>query len=126
MILFTSLALAKRHAELVRASAAGHRIAGRDYSQADLPLTVAVGVATAMTSVVMMILYMQLEAAQTMLYGRVEPLFLTPVVLSSWLIRIWTRAHRGILQDDPVVFALKDPVSWWHAGAIAVLWLAAL
>jgi 4-hydroxybenzoate polyprenyltransferase len=126
MILFTSLALAKRHAELVRAGARGTPVAGRGYLVSDIPLTVAVGVASAMTSVVVLTLYMQLEAAETALYQRLEPLFLMPVVLTSWLIRIWTRAHRGVLQDDPVIFALRDKVSWVHAAVIAALWLLAI
>ena len=69
-----------------------------------------------------MVLYMELEARKTGLYMSVEPLFLIPVVLSAWLLRVWMRAHRGVLQDDPVAFALKDRVSWFHAAAIVLMW----
>lgn len=125
MILFTSLALAKRHAEVVRAAAAGRVIAGRGYLADDAPLTVSLGIASAMTSVLVMLLYMQLEAAETGLYAWVEPLMLVPAVLAAWLVRIWVRAHRGVLQDDPVTFALKDRVSWAHALLVAGLWAVA-
>ena len=73
-----------------------------------------------------MVLYMELEARMTGLYANVGPLFMTSVVLAAWILRVWLRAHRGELQDDPVVFALKDRTSWFHAGAVALLWLAAV
>jgi hypothetical protein len=42
-----------------------------------------------------------------------------------WISRIWMIAHRGQMHDDPIVFALKDPVSYWiGALALAILWLA--
>ena len=123
MVLFTSLALAKRHAELVRAPAA---VPGRGYAPGDAPLTAAAGMATGMASIVVMLLYMTLEAARTGLYQDLSPLFLIPVVLASWLARVWVKAHRGVLHDDPVIFALKDPASWAHALAVAALWFMAV
>jgi 4-hydroxybenzoate polyprenyltransferase len=126
LVLFTSLATAKRHAELVRAASAATGVGGRAYLPADIPLTVAFGMASAMTAVVVMLLYMALEAAGTGLYRQLSPLFLIPLVLAAWLARIWIRAHRGALQDDPVIFALKDKASWLHAAAVAGLWLFAV
>jgi hypothetical protein len=29
-----------------------------------------------------------------------------------WISRAWLIAHRGRMHDDPIVFALKDKVSW--------------
>jgi 4-hydroxybenzoate polyprenyltransferase len=123
MVLFTSLALAKRHAELVRATAA---VPGRGYAPSDAPLTAAAGMATGMASIVVMLLYMALEAARTGLYHDLSPLFLIPVALASWLARVWVKAHRGVLHDDPVIFALKDPASWGHAVVVAALWFMAV
>ena len=125
MMLFTSLATAKRHAEVIRATAHGRALPGRDYEPGDAPLTAAVGVGAAVSSILVMLLYMQFEAALTGLYPRTGPLFLMPIVLASWLMRIWSRAHRGRLHDDPVIFALKDKASWGHAAAIAALWVVA-
>jgi len=126
LVLFTSLATAKRHAELVRAASDGGGVEGRAYLPADIPLTAAFGMASAMTAVVVMLLYMALEAAGTGLYRQLSPLFLIPLVLAAWLARIWIRAHRGALQDDPVIFALKDKASWLHAAAVAGLWVIAV
>ena len=69
---------------------------------------------------------MALEAARTGLYSRVQSLFLVPLVLALWLMRVWVRAHRGTLTDDPVVFAIKDKVSWACAGVIVILWALAV
>ncbi|WP_156677854.1 UbiA family prenyltransferase [Sphingomonas profundi] len=125
MMLFTGLAMAKRHAEVIRAARTGRALPGRDYEPGDAPITAAIGVGAGVASTLVMLLYMQFEASLTGLYVRTGPLFVMPVVLASWLMRIWSRAQRGNLHDDPVIFALKDGVSWGHAAAIAILWVAA-
>ena len=42
-----------------------------------------------------------------------------------WISRIWMETHRGNMNDDPLVYALKDRVSL-VTGVVAalVLWLA--
>lgn len=125
--LFTSLALAKRHAELIRAAATPDKdISSRGYLITDTPLTAAVGVATASMAVVVMLLYMQLDASHLRRYPNEWALFLIPMVLGSWLVRIWVKAHRGILHDDPVIFALRDRVSIGHAVLVVILWFCAI
>jgi hypothetical protein len=42
-----------------------------------------------------------------------------------WVARFWFLARRGILNDDPIVFALKDPASYAAGGLAAGLMLAA-
>jgi len=126
LVMFTSLALAKRNAELVSAAESGRTLLGRGYFASDILLTTSLGIACAITAVLVMVLYMALEASQKGLYSHIEPLFLTPLVLFLWLVRVWVRAHRGTLTEDPVTFAIKDKISWLHAAAIVVLWLAAV
>jgi 4-hydroxybenzoate polyprenyltransferase len=52
-------------------------------------------------------------------------LWLTIPVLLYWVSRMWMQAHRGKMEDDPVVFAVKDKYSL-ACGAlfVAVLWAA--
>jgi 4-hydroxybenzoate polyprenyltransferase len=126
LVLFTSLALAKRNGEMVRAASAGRHIAGRGYSAGDVLLTTSVGIACGITAVLVMVLYMALEAMNLGLYANQPPLFLIPLVLLLWVMRIWVLAHRGILHDDPVSFALKDRVSWGYGAAVVIFWLAAI
>lgn len=127
MMLFTSLALAKRHTEVVRLSPDMPLGAnGRGYAAKDAPLVLALGQATAVSAIVIMLLYMQLEAQKSGLYPHVGLLFLIPIALAAWLARIWVRAARGELDDDPVIFAIKDPGSWMIAAIIAVIWALAI
>jgi hypothetical protein len=50
--------------------------------------------------------------------------FVAPVLL-YWISRVWFLAHRGRLQDDPVKFALTDPVSWLCGFLVASVAAAA-
>lgn len=126
MIIFASLALAKRHAKLIRAAADGRTVVGRGYLVTDTPLTVSLGLSTASFSIVLMLLYMHFDAEKTGLYTHTEYLFIMPLVLASWLIRIWVKAHRGELHDDPVVFAIRDRVSIIHGLMVGLLWVFAI
>lgn len=131
MVLFLSLALAKRTAELVQAQRDGRgagnkEIGGRGYLPGDAPLTLALGISTAVMSIVVMVLYMSIEAMPTGLYLRNGPLLLIPIVVALWVMRIWVLAHRGTLNDDPVVYAIRDRASWMHAAAVGGLWMLAV
>ncbi len=43
-----------------------------------------------------------------------------------WISRVMLFAQRGLIDDDPVTFALKDRASWVALGAIGVIMLAAI
>ena len=38
-----------------------------------------------------------------------------------WITRIWFKAHRGRLDDDPIVFTVKDPRSYVIGAIIAII-----
>lgn len=124
-VLFLSLALAKRTTELVQAARTLKPVAGRGYLPGDEPLTLTLGIAAGMVSVIVMVLYMTADAMPTGLYASRGPLLMIPAVLGLWLMRIWLLAHRGTLNDDPVVYALRDRGSWCFFGIVVALWLAA-
>jgi 4-hydroxybenzoate polyprenyltransferase len=123
---FLSLALAKRHGEVLRAARidAGE-IAGRGYRGDDWPITLSFGIGTGLVSVIIMLLYMTNDAAPSGFYRQTAWLYAIPILVSLWLMRVWLLSHRLELQDDPVVFALKDGVSLVLALLVAVVfWLA--
>lgn len=125
--LLTSLAMAKRHAELHRIAAAGSdRQTGRGYRGEDLPATLVFGVGCALAALLIMLMYINLEAVHVGLYRSPVWLYFIPGVLMSWVQRVWLLAHRGELHDDPVVFALRDPVSWLHGLGCAAFWALAV
>jgi 4-hydroxybenzoate polyprenyltransferase len=109
---FVSLALSKRHGEVMRAASLDTgEIAGRGYRGSDWPITLSFGIGIGLTSIVIMLLYMTNEAAPSGFYRAIGWLYVIPAVMTLWLMRIWLLSHRMLLHDDPVVFALRDRVS---------------
>jgi len=109
---FLSLALAKRHGELMQAALAGPGpIAGRGFRSEDWPLTLAFGVGAGLASIVIMLLYLANDAAPSGFYPHQGWLYAVPRIVLIWLMRVWVLGHRRELHDDPVIFALKDPAS---------------
>jgi hypothetical protein len=43
-----------------------------------------------------------------------------------WVARVLMLAHRRMIDDDPVIFALKDRVSWGAMGSICAIMLFAI
>ena len=111
MCLFMSLALIKRYVELAaRRDAKMPDAANRDYRAGDLPIVSALAAAAGFNAVVVFALYISSDA-MTALYSRPEFLWLVCPVLLYWIGRALMLAHRREMDDDPVVFALKDRVS---------------
>ena len=101
------------------------QLAGRGYVGDDWPLTLTFGIGTGMVSLVIMLLYVTNEAAPSGFYPNMGWLYGIPLLMLMWLMRIWMLAHRQLLHDDPVVFALKDKVSLLlGAGVLAAFMLA--
>lgn len=112
LFFFLSLSLAKRHVELVRLHQRGvQEVAGRGYRASDMVLTLPLGVASAMTSLLVMVMFLVFEAFPPHNYPNPGFLWAAPGVVFLWLCRIWLLASRGELHDDPVSFAVKDQTS---------------
>jgi len=125
MFLFTSLSFAKRQTEIQRSGIEGDEtLNGRGYRGGDAALVLAMGIATGITAVTIMVLYIINDAFNADFYS--QPLFLWafPAVLFMWISRIWLLCHRGELNDDPVAFALKDRMSIVLGGVMAAAFLA--
>lgn len=124
---FLSLALAKRHVEVMQASdGSSASLARRGYLPEDWPLTLAFGVAAGFAALQIMILFVADDARPSHLYAHPFRLYLAPTGIALWLMRIWFLAHRKRLSHDPVIFALRDPVSWFLGAYSFAIVLAAL
>lgn len=124
---FLSLALAKRHAEVIRAARSDTReIAGRGYTGDDWPLTLVFGVGAGLFSLIIMLLYLTNDASPSGFYRNAAWLYAVPVLMALWLQRIWLLAQRAELHDDPVVFALTDPRSLLLGAAVGVAFFVAI
>lgn len=108
---FLSLAMVKRYAELDNLRRLGHSPANeRGYVLEDLEQLRSFGTASAYASIVIFTLYIN-NSEITHLYTRPHRLWMLIPVLILWISRIWLLAHRGKLDEDPVVFALTDKLS---------------
>jgi 4-hydroxybenzoate polyprenyltransferase len=107
-LVFLSLALAKRYIEIAK-SGAGKKISGRGYQAEDGPVVLAFGAATASAAILALAVYGLL--APNRLIDNPSVMMTVACVVGAWFMRIWLVAGRGELNDDPVLFAVKDKVS---------------
>ncbi|MDM0045925.1 UbiA family prenyltransferase [Variovorax dokdonensis] len=125
LFIFLSLALAKRYVELSGTPAEVMQMArDRNYHLSDVPLVLAGGVAAGQMAALLLCLYLQ---DQQMLerYAQPHALWILVPVFLFWIMRIWLKAVRHALHDDPVVFAARDWVSRLSVGIAAVaFWFA--
>lgn len=118
LFLFLSLALAKRYAEIIRTGSESS-IGGRGYEAIDHGFVMSSGIAVAVGSCVILALYIK---SPEVMVNYLSPTWLWPTVPLTlfWLLRLWRIAARGRLDDDPLVFAMKDRVTY-IAGLITLL-----
>lgn len=119
MFSFLSLALVKRVSELRLVKESNERVIhGRGYGVGDLPLLSQAGVSAGYMAVLVFALYIHSDEVKP-LYSNPNTLwFICPLIL-YWITRVWLLTYRGKMHDDPVVFALRDRVSY-VVGLIAV------
>ncbi len=126
IFLFVSLAMVKRFSELENLRQRGAAIpSGRGYKVADMEQIRSFGTASATAAVVVFALYIS-RPDVVALYKHSGRLWLIVPLLLYWLFRVWLVASRGELDDDPVVFAMRDPMSLAAGVAVVVLAIFAL
>ena len=125
MFIFLSLALVKRFVELDSARRQSQpQIKGRGYAAGDLELVSSLGSSSGYLAVLVTALYVNSQEVRE-LYQHPALLLLICPLLLYWISRMWMIAHRGQMHDDPIVFALKDRVSYLvGALTLGVVWLA--
>lgn len=114
MFFFLSLAFAKRYSELTLMRAANEPGAhGRGYLVGDIDILRVVGPASGYMAVLIFCLYISESASfAASLYPHRELLWGVCPVLLYWITRVWFLAERHVLTDDPLLFALRDRVSY--------------
>ncbi|MFM9886123.1 MAG: UbiA family prenyltransferase [Burkholderiales bacterium] len=109
LLLFFSLALLKRYAELVATRTRMGAIRSvRGYRSEQSNLVVTLGVACGLAAMVLLAVYTGIEQGHA---PRHEFIWLFCVLLTQWSGYLWIAAHRGRIRSDPVAFALCDRVS---------------
>ncbi|MDN4172681.1 UbiA family prenyltransferase [Nocardioides sp. SOB77] len=121
---FLSLALVKRVSELYKTRESQLAPNGRGYESQDLELLSSYGVATSVASVLVFTLFVD-DPGTAQLYRHPQLLWFAVPVLLWWLMRVWLLAHRGQMDEDPILFAIKDRRSVICAGSIVAIFLVA-
>jgi len=112
IFLFLSLGIVKRYTELRDVVLAGKPgAAGRGYYPEDVATLQGLGMAAGYAAVVVMALYVN-STKSGELYDRPEALWLLCPIMLFWISRVWLLAGRGHMHEDPIVFALRDRISW--------------
>ncbi|MBV8829478.1 MAG: UbiA family prenyltransferase [Acidobacteriaceae bacterium] len=125
IFVFLSLASAKRVSELRRLDPQRAVVPGRAYTPVDEPMLCTLGAAAGYIGVMLLALYINSPDVQK-LYSKPEWLWLICPCLLYWIGRFWLIAHRGEVDEDPVLFALKDKISFVVAFVIVVITIVAL
>jgi 4-hydroxybenzoate polyprenyltransferase len=122
IFMFMALALIKRYIELVhRKQLALDDPIGRNYQLQDLPIIGGLAAAAGFNAVTLFSLYLSSDTVRT-LYRHPKLLWLICPLLLYWMSRALMVAHRGAMQSDPIVYALKD----WVSRFVAILILLVL
>jgi len=115
---FFGLAMVKRYSELRElAVEEGAMPIGRGYFRSDLEPIGTFGVASGMISVLVLVLYVMSPEVRLLYRHPTVLLLLCPLFL-YWITRLWFKANRREVPQDPVVFALTDRTSY-IAGLLA-------
>jgi 4-hydroxybenzoate polyprenyltransferase/phosphoserine phosphatase len=125
MFIFFSLALVKRYAELiVMKKAQGEHVQVRGYLGIDREILAAMGAGSGYLAVLVLAMYISSGTVEV-LYRRQAVMWLLCPLLLYWISYVWLIAHRGRMDDDPLVFATRNPVSQIVAVLAAVIVLLA-
>jgi len=124
MFIFLCLAMTKRYSELRQVIDQDKPLSGRGYLPSDLPVVLAIGSGSGLVSVLILALYTQ-SLIVPELYSAPEWIWLVPPLLLYWVARLWLKAGRGEIDDDPVLFAAKDWQSLTIAAVAGILFVLA-
>jgi 4-hydroxybenzoate polyprenyltransferase/phosphoserine phosphatase len=122
LFFFLSLAWLKRYAEVVTTEG---WLAGRGYRHEDASWMQGIGTSAGYMAIVVLALYLTAPDV-AVLYTRPQVLWLLCPLLLFWLTRMWLRAGRGLVHDDPVVETLKDRHGYILMVAAALIMVAAV
>jgi 4-hydroxybenzoate polyprenyltransferase/phosphoserine phosphatase len=111
VFLFLSLAIVKRFSELQNLHSRGlNPTNARGYLLSDIEQLRSFGTSSAYASIVIFALYISGQNVVALYHHPNRMWLITPLMI-LWVSRVWLLASRGLLDEDPVVFALTDRMS---------------
>lgn len=125
MFIFTALALIKRYVELTaRVDKDLSEPTNRNYRKSDLDVVAALAAAASFNAVTVFALYISSDVVRS-LYRYPHALWFICLILMYWLGRMLMLAHRRLMVDDPITFALRDWNSYLALAFIALILIGA-
>jgi len=124
LFFFFGMALAKRYSEVQRYTQASRSLPGRGYIHSDGQLVLSLGVTSSQASVLLAALYLN-SPEVALRYDKPAILWAILPILMLWIGYLWLTAHRGKLNDDPIVFAIQDPWSRLAAASLTITFVVA-
>jgi 4-hydroxybenzoate polyprenyltransferase len=126
MFLFLCLAIIKRISELINLEERNKTQAeGRGYATSDRFILQNLGTASGYNAVMVLAFYINSPEVRP-LYQHPAYLWLLCPAFLYWITRIWVYTARGLMNEDPIVFAIKDRNSWLiGAFCMSIMMLAA-
>ena len=80
------------------------------------------GIVSGYISVLLYCLYINFSPNAVAFYQRPKVLWLVCPFLIYWITRIWLFAYQGRLDSDPVIFVIKDRVSFFILFVSLFFW----
>ena len=112
---FLSLALAKRCAEILNLKEEhSGLVKGRGYRPSDYQQLSQFGTTSGFMALLVYCLYIANPDVSS-LYSKPSWLWFGFPILLFWICRVWLLTSKGLMHEDPVVFAFKDPHSYLAA-----------
>ena len=112
IFLFLSLAFVKRYSELLALRQRRELQApGRGYRFRDLSVISQAGVGSGLLAGLVLALYVNGQESRS-IYPHPEMLWGVCPLFVYWIIRVWLIAHRGNMNEDPILYAFQDRVSY--------------
>lgn len=109
LFFFLSLAYMKRYIELSNTKKNG-KIKGRNYDVGEMDVMQTTGIVNSGLAILTLSMYLN-DQFVVEAYASPKVLWMILPLLMIWVYRAWLWVKRGKIDDDPVVFALKDRVS---------------
>lgn len=123
MFIFFSLAIIKRVSELHKSSSKyddSDKIPGRGYYLTDMHVLMSLAVSSGVLSIFVFSMYINSEAVM-LIYKNPYILWFICPIFGYWIVRILIMASRGEIDEDPIIFTVKDWRSWLAGILILVI-----
>ena len=95
-------------------------LSNRGYLLKDASIIKIIGLSNGYISILVLIFYIYSDHV-TKLYQQPILLWLIIPVIMYWLSRLWLLTHRGKIAYDPIIFIIKDSVSYYSLILVLII-----